>query len=100
MGKIFWGKLLGKYIQSRGSNDSVMDSSQNVEKILKYSPKSCYSARSHLEYAQKASAWDKFNSTLIENERECIEELMKWLELEERLLAQRATIRWLKFRDR
>lgn len=55
--------------------------------------------RSNLEEAQKRLRCNKFDSSLMANECNCRDELYKWLRVEEKILAQRSKLSWLKLGD-
>lgn len=56
-------------------------------------------ARAELEKAQQELGGNIFDRCLIEKEVEKKSELRKWLEVEEKIMAQKAKINWLNLGD-
>lgn len=56
-------------------------------------------AREKLTHAQMELTLDRLNKDKIDRTKDCTEAVIKWIEMEEQMLQQRAKIRWLRLGD-
>ncbi|KHN06941.1 Transposon TX1 putative 149 kDa protein, partial [Glycine soja] len=56
-------------------------------------------AREKLTHAQMELTLDRLNKDKIDRTKDCTEAVIKWTEMEEQMLQQRAKIRWLRLGD-